>query len=50
MVQLEEIGELERTDVSALGAYFGPPVAMEGKLALSDVQLFVSFLGNAERS
>ena len=27
----------------------GPPVAMERKVALSDLQLFVSFLGNAER-
>ena len=27
------------------GGPFGPPVAMERKLALSDLQLFVSFLG-----
>ena len=27
----------------------GLPVAMERKVALSDLQLFVSFLGHAER-
>jgi hypothetical protein len=29
--------------------YHGLPVAMERKVALSDLQLFVSFLGHAER-